>query len=325
MRAHIKLLFNPSSISHPPFDQRKDLSLFALAEADSSYMTLNDVRVLTQSISHHLAHIQLYEYHVKSYLSVDFEVTQDSLFLTAMQNDCSAFCDDADDVISELLGNSCRLSYIKGGKYKRILMAGHHKILVLTINPEWLISKYGNLEDLQELIHSYQASEIPTYALPSFNIARQQFTDLLKLNNISGRRDTEIDLLIFLNTCIKRYLQKLQQGRATLKNQEKKTQEIAEFLNIHFAGKIAGDETALADHFMISGTMLARLAKQAFGKPLHQQVIDLRMHHGLKLLLSTQNTIQEISVRVGYDDPKYFSRAFKKKFGLPPNEVRICV
>jgi AraC-like DNA-binding protein len=47
-----------------------------------------------------------------------------------------------------------------------------------------------------------------------------------------------------------------------------------------------------------------------------------RLEFALKLLRTQQDTIQEISSRVGFKDAAYFSRRFKMKYGMNANMVR---
>jgi AraC-like DNA-binding protein len=42
----------------------------------------------------------------------------------------------------------------------------------------------------------------------------------------------------------------------------------------------------------------------------------------LQLLADRNLSISEISYKVGFNDPKYFSRWFKKNFGVPPIRYR---
>lgn len=54
-----------------------------------------------------------------------------------------------------------------------------------------------------------------------------------------------------------------------------------------------------------------------------QYIIQTRIEKAMELLNSTSLSIQEISDMIGYDNPLYFSRLFKKTIGISPSEYRI--
>lgn len=49
---------------------------------------------------------------------------------------------------------------------------------------------------------------------------------------------------------------------------------------------------------------------------------EIRLKTAAEMLLSTKNTITEIAISVGFSDPLYFSRLFKKRYKIPPSEYR---
>lgn len=51
-------------------------------------------------------------------------------------------------------------------------------------------------------------------------------------------------------------------------------------------------------------------------------VLDVRMRNAQILLETTDGTISEIALLVGYDNPMYFSRVFRKEKGLSPLKYR---
>lgn len=53
-----------------------------------------------------------------------------------------------------------------------------------------------------------------------------------------------------------------------------------------------------------------------------QYIISVRMTNAQQLLGTTEYNITEIASVVGYDNPLYFSRLFKKQTGLSPTEYR---
>lgn len=53
-----------------------------------------------------------------------------------------------------------------------------------------------------------------------------------------------------------------------------------------------------------------------------QHVLNLRITTAKTLLRTTTYSVSEVASIVGYDNPLYFSRLFKKQTGLPPSDFR---
>jgi len=78
---------------------------------------------------------------------------------------------------------------------------------------------------------------------------------------------------------------------------------------------------AIAETVQLSPDHLRGLFKQHFGISPQAYRTSIRMNHALSLLRATTLNVSEVAVRVGYDDPLYFSRAFRRHFGIPPSRV----
>lgn len=76
------------------------------------------------------------------------------------------------------------------------------------------------------------------------------------------------------------------------------------------------------EHHMSTAWFIKRF-KQYTGMSPKEYIVSVRMSNAQTLLEQTSYTISEIASIVGYDNPLYFSRVFKKQFGLPPNQYRI--
>lgn len=78
----------------------------------------------------------------------------------------------------------------------------------------------------------------------------------------------------------------------------------------------------IAGHIGISRAYLNHAFQKELGISIQKFLIDFRMHKAANLLVSTTNSIKEISQAIGYEDQLAFSKAFKKKFGISPKLYR---
>jgi AraC-like DNA-binding protein len=78
----------------------------------------------------------------------------------------------------------------------------------------------------------------------------------------------------------------------------------------------------LAQAASLSKFHFIRKFKQLTGHAPIQHFIHLKMQHACQLLDTTQEPIKRIANRVGYEDPHYFSRLFKRVIGVSPQQYR---
>lgn len=79
------------------------------------------------------------------------------------------------------------------------------------------------------------------------------------------------------------------------------------------------DVQSVCERFFISASGLQRAFGACFGISPKQYLTRLRMNRALELLAQGRLSVKEIAVSCGFTDEKYFSRAFKKKYGYPPS------
>ena len=53
-----------------------------------------------------------------------------------------------------------------------------------------------------------------------------------------------------------------------------------------------------------------------------QYIVSIRMTNAQMLLESSDYTVQQIASFVGYADPLYFGRLFKRELGMTPSQYR---
>lgn len=80
----------------------------------------------------------------------------------------------------------------------------------------------------------------------------------------------------------------------------------------------------VAEHFGVSRFHLSRRAKTLLGERLEAASRRLKLELALSLLGVTEPelSVADVARRVGYDDPLYFSRVFRRHVGMSPSHYR---
>ena len=72
----------------------------------------------------------------------------------------------------------------------------------------------------------------------------------------------------------------------------------------------------------ISPYYFSKIFKDSTGENFIEYLTRLRMDKAKQMLRNTSLSIKEIGMTVGYMDPNYFSRIFKKQTEMTPREYR---
>lgn len=72
----------------------------------------------------------------------------------------------------------------------------------------------------------------------------------------------------------------------------------------------------------LSESRFRKLFKIQLGKSPNEYLRDLRITTAARMLLVSNDNISNIAYEVGFEDPNYFIRIFKKAFGLTPKQYR---
>jgi YesN/AraC family two-component response regulator len=78
----------------------------------------------------------------------------------------------------------------------------------------------------------------------------------------------------------------------------------------------------LAEELFVSPNYLCELFKRHTGRNITEYLSDYRLRQAEKYLKQIACKVADVSTLVGYKDAKYFSTAFKKKYGMTPLEYR---
>ncbi|MFC5286984.1 AraC family transcriptional regulator [Actinokineospora guangxiensis] len=79
---------------------------------------------------------------------------------------------------------------------------------------------------------------------------------------------------------------------------------------------------AYAGRIGVTPGHLTQAVKSATGRPASQLVREARVREAKRLLAGTRLTVRQVAARVGFADPAYFCRFFRRETGVSPGAFR---
>jgi len=96
--------------------------------------------------------------------------------------------------------------------------------------------------------------------------------------------------------------------------------DIAAYIEINIRNNISLEE--VSNHYNISSYYMSKIFKKEMGVKFIDFVTNKKMELAKDLLEHTDNNIINIAIDLGYSEPNYFSKVFKKNVGISPSKYR---
>lgn len=160
---------------------------------------------------------------------------------------------------------------------------------------------------VQEFIKSLN---VPEENIPS------ELMDLKQVTKAAEKADSTIDYLKSLFTAALTLRDKSSGDRYGILIREAKDYIAENYQNSEFSLNM------IAGHIGISPSYFSSIFKQSTGQSFVEYLTKTRIDRACELLKCTNLRTSEIGEKVGYNDPHYFSTAFKKIMGQSPKEFR---
>lgn len=93
-----------------------------------------------------------------------------------------------------------------------------------------------------------------------------------------------------------------------------------EYIKTNYSKALSLDEVSY--YVNISPYYFSKIFKEGTGENFIEYLTNIRIEKAKELLNTTDYSMKEICVIVGYSDPNYFSRSFKKNVGVTPTEYK---
>lgn len=96
--------------------------------------------------------------------------------------------------------------------------------------------------------------------------------------------------------------------------------EAIQFIEANYNQNITLDD--VAKEISMSYHYFSKFFKESTGKKFSDYITDIRMEEAKRLLKDSDKSIKDICYAIGYNDPNYFSKIFRKVTGRAPTEFR---
>ena len=123
------------------------------------------------------------------------------------------------------------------------------------------------------------------------------------------------DMIKWLSYYVDRFIMYLEEKNSG----GKLIKQVKSFIKENYARDISRQDIASAVN--VNADYLSRLFNKQVGVSIPEYIAGIRMERA-KQLMSTELTISEIAVKVGFYNFSYFSRIFKKYTGVSPSEYK---
>ncbi|TCC99484.1 helix-turn-helix transcriptional regulator [Pedobacter hiemivivus] len=262
---------------------------------------LNEGTLVVRSNSFYFANVEMFEGSLSKKVLIDISVTSPSFYMLVNINK-----------------STCYLTYHPPGKYRKIAHEGMNTIILINFKPDWFMYRCRKMPEFEIILSSYYNRTNKKINLTQVSIPRR----LIKLLNSSIFNGVDDDGYYLIDECIDKYYSNIKRKVLTTIYQQDSASRIKAYILANFTTSKVDSASKLAQNLMLSIRTMDRLSKMAFGLPVHEQVIKLRIEYAVELLLTTDKPIKDIAILCGYKEPHYFSRAFKSYVGEIPKKLR---
>ena len=100
----------------------------------------------------------------------------------------------------------------------------------------------------------------------------------------------------------------------------REVQAVTQYIREHYMCKVTLEEIAASVN--LDKSYLCRLFKRETGQSVFQCLNNERMARALGMIAQGNAYVREVAAAVGIDDPFYFTRLFKKTYGISPSEYK---
>lgn len=136
----------------------------------------------------------------------------------------------------------------------------------------------------------------------------------------SGGQVQKMKQLLGVEECLRRVQVKVNQYFSAKSNMRKYGNEAVQFIRHNYYRNLSAQD--IADDIGITRGYLSSCFKEVFQLSVQEYITEYRLKKAKEMLADSDLKIKEIAFNTGYQDELYFSKVFKKKYGVSPRVYR---
>jgi len=200
--------------------------------------------------------------------------------------------------------------------------------LCVDISPTLFTQKFAPiLVDQSPIIARSTEIAEHIFCAAASNFGKTLYNMMFQLQQLDFERDYE-HIFFHLTDCLASYIDQTHEAKSQLTVKKRSTRQelfsrllvAQEYLHAHLHKKVTLEE--LSHYCLISAYHLNRLFKLVFRQTPAQYHEQIKLQKACQYLQEGKQSVTEIALDLGYADLQYFSRRFKKKFGLSPSSFK---
>jgi AraC family transcriptional regulator len=194
-----------------------------------------------------------------------------------------------------------------------------NELLLVAFDPTFLsntAARIGQLNSGPVQLLSIPFSEDPQMASIGFSLKQE-------MENWQAGRSQCMESLINLLAVhlLRHYSLQQPKTKSTLReSSDTALSNILEYIEMHLDQELTLD--ILANQIQLSPQYFAQTFKQLTGTSPYQYVIQQRIERAQHLLLHSDDSIAQVSLKVGFQDQSRFTKMFRARVGVSPRQYR---
>ena len=247
-------------------------------------------------------------------------------------------CTEPDWYNLEHSHSACEMIFVTEGSESCIIRGQRYEVSAgdtMIINSGYVHQEWGDLEHVRKCIvvtfDQFQLEGLPENHLieKSVNpiIHPTVDKDMLTASFQMLLRESSRDNLygftlshLLLRQILIILLRNTNKNKKTAKNYSSECETVKQYIDAHFREKIQLED--IAQQIFVSKGHLSHMFRTHTGEAPIRYLIRKRMEEAKRLLVNTNDSIQEIAESVGYDSAVYFCQIFTKEVGIAPTQYR---